>query len=531
MTLRSFGITAAVVIAGCGAAHSNTTIATRTPAVRTRSVTFVVPPTGTPRLLAREPGGAAYYVAGGARVRLRDGDAVTANQGFGSVIAGGGRVASRWWFVSNEGTVASAADYLDNLRFERSLAAPVVRAFVSHEALIALMADGRVMRVDVAPLVAMPATVAQSPEGAPMAVPEDEATRVAESALRQFPLARVLLPSSVILDSGDVALRSASTMYFANVGSDGTLEATARIALGSEAGGDCAMHPWGARAVLTCPSTRAGDDSSVITPYVVDHDGADRVGPPARGPLLIGREGHTLTFARACPDAQANASGAPASAEFPSSDRSTAALVGCTLDRDRDWREWEYPTRARLLDVYDAAALVLEPRDGNNVLRYYDIDMGRGIDIRLDDPAAEIARAGFAPDGRIVVLATAGSGTGRRSLVGVAAPGSTLDLHVLGFYARDVDFADARFGLAVGETAADIAESHDGGVTWLRIEDIGMDGTPRALRLFAPEAPRHVSDPPPRTGTEVRCTPALCRIGTRMVHTWDRSVEIVPPLP
>jgi hypothetical protein len=263
-----------------------------------------------------------------------------------------------------------------------------------------------------------------------------------------------------------------------------------------------------------------------MTPYVVDHDGVDRVGAPGRGPFIIGRDGHTLTYARPCPE---QSSTTPPSEAPP--EASVTSLVACTLDRERDWREWEYPTRAHLVDVYDAAALVSETRDAAPALRYYDIDMARAIDVRIDDPAAEVDRAGFAADGRIVVLAHSGLRAGRRSLVGIAPPGSSIDINPLGFYARDVDFADNRFGLAVGETASDIAETHDGGITWLRVESVGVDADPHAVRLFAPEPPRHTTDPVARIGSAVNCTPTICRVNGRLVHTWDRSVEIVPPLP
>jgi hypothetical protein len=207
-------------------------------------------------------------------------------------------------------------------------------------------------------------------------------------------------------------------------------------------------------------------------------------------------------------------------------------MLSCTLDRDRDWREWEYPRAARLLDVYDATALVVETRDGGGVLRYYDIDMGRGTDIRLGDPAVEIARAGFSPDGRVVVLAASGTGSSRRSLIGIGIPTRVIELRPLGFSARDVDMADDRYGLAVGETAHDMAETRDGGINWLRIESIGLDGDPRRFQLFAADGAAQRNFPTPsRIGSDVQCSPSMCRVGRRLVHTWDRTVEIVPAMP
>ncbi len=499
-------------------------------------MTLVVPPIEAPRLLARVASGMVIYAVGGVRVRAHDQDVEAANQAFASPLVGGGPIGARWWFVSAHGTVASAADPLDNVLFERDLGAPVTRAFVRDAMLVAVLADGRVVRADVAPPVASPGTSSPAPPAALSATPppvvpstmspesiEAQVALVSETALRRFPLARLTLPSTRLLASGDVAVQGNGAVYFASATPDGTLQPSARVVLGAQAQGACDLHAWGTRALLTCPAGTRGAAQVPVTPFVVDHDTVARVGPPTAGALVIGREGHTLTFAHACPDPDESSS-APRAA---GSDSITEA---CTLDRDRDWREWQYPRRGRLIDVFDATALVLENREGGAQLRYYDIDMGRGVDVQLDDPTVEIARAGFLSDGRILVLATAGGGRAHRSLVGIGQAGRILDLRPVGFFVRDLDFADANLGLAVGENAGDVAETRDGGITWLRVEGVAIDGDPHAFALFPP-TPSDAHVPVQRVGTEVRCSPALCLAGTHLVHTWDRSVEVVPLMP
>ena len=489
----------------------------------------MVPTVGAPRLFAHATGAASYYGVGGVRVRFRDGDAEVANQAFASTIVGAGLIGNRWWFVSARGTVASVADYLDNVHFEHDLAAPVVRAFVHDSMLIAVLADGRVERVDGStPPMPMLTSLVQSPDAAPLAVPEHESSVVADAALRQFPTARLALSSTAFLGNGDVAARGSTGVYFGSVASDGSLQGASRVALSADTQFDCNIHPWGARAVLTCPGTPLGDDHTIITPFVVDHDAVARVGPSMRGPIIVGREGHTLTFVGPCPERAESGSPGEDSSAPAAVEPSVTSLLACTLDRDRDWRVWEYPHPARLLDVFDATALVLETHDGAPQLRFYDIDNAHAIDVRLDDPTVDIARAGFAPDGRIVVLANAGTAHSRRSLVGIGAPGTTIGLRAIGFYVRDLDLADSRSGLAAGENAHDVAETRDGGLTWLRVDTVAVDGDPRAFALFDDAAP---SSGPGRIGTEVHCTNMLCRAGAHLVHTWDRTVEIVPPMP
>jgi hypothetical protein len=151
--------------------------------------------------------------------------------------------------------------------------------------------------------------------------------------------------------------------------------------------------------------------------------------------------------------------------------------------------------------------------------------------VRLDDPTAEIARAGFTRDGHIVVLAHAGGGRTRRSLIGIGTPGRTIDLRPVGFYVHDLDFADLRMGLAAGETAVDLAETRDGGLTWLHVDGVALDGDPRSFPLFPPASEDSRTPVVGRLGTDVHCSPTLCVVGTHVVHTWDRTAELVPPMP
>jgi hypothetical protein len=147
----------------------------------------------------------------------------------------------------------------------------------------------------------------------------------------------------------------------------------------------------------------------------------------------------------------------------------------------------------------------------------------------ISDPAAQVDRVGFDAEGRIVVLAHSGTGAERRSMIGVARANEPMVLRALTFVVNDVMMADADRGLAVGATLRDVAETHDGGGSWSRVEDPAFDGDPASLSLGAPNDPS--DEPVHRAGAWVECSPTVCRVGEHLVHRWDATGEVVPPLP
>jgi hypothetical protein len=491
--------------------------------VRARSL--VVPPIGTPRLLAREPGAASYYAVGGVRVRFRDGDAVVGEQPFAETLVGAARGAgNEWWFVTASGTVARATDFVGPLRRVERLGSTVVRAFGYEGGLVAVFENGRAWRVGPGG-GAQPPGVLEAPEAAPVTAPENEATTVAEAAVARFPAARLALPSSALLASGEVVMQGGDYLYFVAVRADGSLAVRERIALVGEVAGDCALHGWGLRALLTCPGVpeRAAERTD-LTPYIADPEGVEPAGRAAPGAILSGREGHTLTRRGPCPEEDASGPPPPGA--------SAAVTRACTLDRERGWREWEYPGTATVLDVFESYALISEVRNGASLLLLYSIDAARMAVVPLSDPAVEIARAGFAPDGRIVVLAHSGPPHARRSHAGVARMGTTVVLRPLGFFAQDVAMADGQHGLAVGATANDVAETSDGGLNWLPTV-VTVDGDPARVSLVEDERDR---DPAAwdgrvrRNGERVQCSPLACRVPGRLVHWWGDGYEVMPAM-
>lgn len=496
-----------------------------------RASTVVVPPLTTPRLLYREPGGAAYYAVGGVRVRDRSGDAVVGDQPFASTLVGAAPdVEGRWWFVTASGTVAWATDFVGPLHPVRNIGAPVVRAFGHEGQLVAVFADGRVRRVGPSE-GSVSVNVLSSREAQPLVTSEEEASRVYDAAMTRFVSARLALPSTVLLASGDVAMRSGDYLYFMSIAQGGGLSVQGRVALVGEVAGACSLRSWGTRVLFVCPEV-VSPARERTTPYVADIDGIEQVGPAESGAMFEGREGHTLTRQGPCSDPSRAAPGQSVGVSNTSSNTSNTVL--CTLDRERGWREWEYPGTATLLDVYDSYALFAESREDNVVLRLYAIDAARSWEVPVSDPTVEIARAGFAHDGRIVVLAHAGPSRSRRSMVGVARPGTAVVLRPLGFFALDVAMADDRHGLAVGTTAGEIAVTHDGGFSWQPVRPM-LDGDPATVTLNQERTEQRSVVPRrgeriERIGTLVQCSPVLCRAAGRLVHWWIEPPETFPAM-
>ena len=490
-------------------------------AIGIRSRTMIVPPISAPRLLAHEPGAASYFAVGGVRVRLRAGDAVLGDQPFASTLVGAVRLsAGGWLFASAAGVIARAEDFVGPLTFQEALGHPVMRAFPWEGGLAVVFADGTVRKVGpgAGPL---PHSVLEHPSAAPLSTPENETGAVSEAAVNRFPMSRVALASTALLGTGELALRGSGTLYFATMLNSGALSAIGRVPLTGETASDCGVRGWGARALLTCPDVPGGNGrSNEVTPYVADADGIARAGLPSRSPLLAGREGHTLTLRGPCPE-PAVPGGTPAAAV------NVAVTLGCTLDRERDWREWQYPRSATLVDVYDQFALFSEAREATTVLKLYEIDAARVRNMPLSDTTVAIERAGFTPDGRVLVLGSAGGDRERSSQVGVGAVGDLIVLRPVGFYAQDAVMVDSQRGFAIGLNAANLAQTVDGGLTWTHV-DVAVDGDPAQISLAPDE--ETVSDHVLRNGDRLDCSSLACRVVGRLVHRWATSIEVVPAM-
>lgn len=452
------------------------------------------------RRLATLSDGSSLIAVGGVRVRVGDAESgdTAAAQPVVAAITAAARAGTdgRWWFRLEDGTWLVGTDPMGTLAHVDLRPAP----------------DGGVL---LSPPNAEP--------GAP--APEALGRRALAEARRAFPYARLAETGSLLLANGVVAFVEGGSILHVRPGGDEgpvfTLMAETPFT-GPLADGACRLEPWGARLLAACPealspSARAAGLATPWRPWRIDgRGGVQRIGDRAAvRPWVVGRDGETLTTRGECPESSPGTS-----REAGLRDGATRA---CTWDADRGWHEWSYDGEARVLDRHGQFALLSVRHEETVNVVVYDVDNARAQSVLLSDPAAEVQRAGFTPDGDLAVLARLGTGASMRSAAGVGPADAPIVLRSLRIEGTDLAFSDRRRGMVIGRHAGEVMVTEDAAAHWESAR-VPVDGD--LARVTFPDDP---SPAPPdgveRNGSRIQCNVFACVAGRRVVHRWGEPVS------
>ncbi len=489
----------------------------RAAAATTQARTEIVAPWGpVERLDTHASDAIVRYALGGIRVEIQNDRALVAEQPFASVLVGAARESDgRWWFVTNHGTIARSQSFLGSLTFVRSIRRRVVRVGYHGEAFAAVLEDGSAQTVG-ALAVALPAQdVAAAASGA-QGSDDSVIARVTTAVLARHPLMRVILPSSAVLADGTIALVGDANVTIVSMEADGQLGTVRRVERGITAGRTCRALPWGSHVALACASNAPGANANGTDVYRVAATEMQPVRLGAARPPIVSRDGESMSWPHACDPAES----------------SSTRLRGCSFDAEIPSRTWDFPRTGSLLDVFGGHALIAGARDGSGgrALDDFEINTAAVTRVRWVDPVPDVVRAGYAADGRLVLLARSdGRGTAVTH-TGIGALERTIVFSTLGVDAVDVAMADEQHGLAVGRRAADVVETVDGGLTWSRVP-VAYDGDAATVSLIGAEAA--TADLPPNTigplGWLLQCGADVCRAG-RLVHRFVSRRTLFPAM-